>query len=65
VDGRVFGGGILGIFTVGEGIWVGFFAVLSGSHASVENRSRFSIRFSLRIGGENCHENLFGSSHWK
>jgi hypothetical protein len=38
----VLGGGISGILTVGEGIWVAFYAVLGGSHASAENRSRFN-----------------------
>jgi hypothetical protein len=64
VDGRVFGGGISGILTVGEGIWVGFFlqcwVVLtsqlktgSGSHLEPALRTAVRTCLAVLIGDEN------------
>ncbi len=39
--------------------------MLGGSHLSVENCHRFSIRFSMRTGDENHHENRIYGSHWR
>ncbi len=46
----MFGGGISGILTVGDGILLAFFCSVGGSQAWAENRIRFSIRFSMRTG---------------